>query len=45
MAEPNEVDKLLVEMLKGKTSEEILGEGGILKGWRSAWWSERSRAR
>ena len=32
MAEPDEVDKLLDEMLKGKTPEEILGEGGVLKG-------------
>jgi putative transposase len=32
VAEPDEVDKLLDEMLKGKTPEEILGEGGVLKG-------------
>lgn len=32
MARPDEVDKLLDEMLKGKTPEEILGQGGVLKG-------------
>jgi putative transposase len=32
VAEPDEVDKLLDEMLKGKTPEEILGEGGVLQG-------------
>ena len=29
MARPDEVDKLLDEMLKGKTPEEILGQGGV----------------
>jgi len=32
MAEPNEVDQLLDQMLKGKTPEEILGKDGVLKG-------------
>jgi putative transposase len=32
MAEPNEVDQLLDQMLKGKTPEEILGKDGLLKG-------------
>ena len=32
MAQNDEVDKLLDEMLKGKTTEEILGRGGVLKG-------------
>ncbi len=32
MAEPNDVDQLLDQMLKGKTPEEILGKDGVLKG-------------
>jgi len=32
MAQNDDVDKLLDEMLKGKTPEEILGQGGVLKG-------------
>lgn len=32
MAQEDDVDKLLDEMLKGKTPEEILGQGGVLKG-------------
>ena len=32
MAEPNEVDQLLDQMLKGKTPEENLGKNGVLKG-------------
>jgi len=32
VAEPNEVDQLLDQMLKGKTPEEILGKDGVLKG-------------
>ena len=32
MAQPDEVDKLLDELLQGKTPEEILGRDGLLKG-------------
>jgi len=32
MAEPNDVDQLLDQMLKGKTPEEMLGKDGVLKG-------------
>jgi hypothetical protein len=32
VAEANEVDQLLDQMLKGKTPEEILGKDGVLKG-------------
>jgi putative transposase len=32
VAEANEVDQLLDQMLKGKTPEEILGRDGVLKG-------------
>ena len=32
MAEANEVDQLLDQLLKGKTPEEILGRDGVLKG-------------
>lgn len=32
MAEPNEVDHRLDQMLKGKTPEEILGKDGVLNG-------------
>ena len=31
MAEPESVDRMLDELLKGKKPEEILGEGGLLK--------------
>ena len=31
MADPNAVDKMLDELLKGKKPEEILGEGGLAK--------------
>ena len=32
MAKPDDVDKLLDELLQGKTPEEILGRDGLLKG-------------
>ena len=32
MAQEDDVDQLLDELLKGKTPEEILGQGGVLKG-------------
>jgi putative transposase len=32
VAQPDEVDKLLDDLLKGKTPEEILGRDGLLKG-------------
>ena len=32
MAEPNEVDQLLDQLLKGKSPEEIPGRDGVLKG-------------
>jgi transposase-like protein len=32
MARPDDVDKLLDEMLKGRTPEETLGQDGVLKG-------------
>ncbi len=31
MAQPDDVDKMLDELLKGKKPEEILGQGGLLK--------------
>lgn len=31
MAKPDSTDKLLDDLLKGKTPEEIMGEGGVLK--------------
>jgi putative transposase len=31
MAEPNEVDRLLDEIVKGKTPDELLGRDGVLK--------------
>jgi putative transposase len=32
MAQPDDADKLLDELLQGKTPEEILGRDGLLKG-------------
>jgi hypothetical protein len=43
MAEANEVDHLLDQLLKGKSPEEILGRDGVLKASRSASSNARSR--